>query len=354
MAGANADANRDSGKEPDVEVVIEDDKASGADDNATAEGDAKKAADSDDAEEGKGEPKKKRRRGNPAPAQINKLLWEKKELEERASRAEQELVAERASRVKMEGITTLSLEKSLAAEGQSLTQQLRDAHAEQDASKIASLTSEISRVEAQKAQLERYKVENSTKPAVQPVKRQETQQQNNESMSFDDLYDTGNHQTRSWLDENREWFHPEGEEYNQHMVDDVTNMAKRLESEWQRNGRGSEIGTKAYYNAVNRYISDNWSNEDDSVEIPPPAQNKSGYAAPVNRRSVNGNPPPRRDVVTLTKSERDMALGIEIKHPNGRAYTDEEKIKEFARNKKIISGTKNSDPITLNMLRKGM
>lgn len=334
----------------DVEVIIEEEKP--ADDTDAPKKDDAKPEEDDSGEEVKQEdkPKKKKtRRDDAFSQQVRKLMWEKQEAADRAAKLEEELVAERTARAKMEGITTQSLEDSLQSKSGLLTRQLEAAHAEQDAAKIANVTAELSKVEAQKAQLERYKIENSTKAQQKSVEKPARQEHQEADTSFDGLYETGTPQMRSWLDTNRDWYHPDSENFNQDMVDDVTAKASKLEQEWARTGRASDIGTRAYFNAINRYIEDNWTSESDK---PVQTQNKTGYAAPVNNRSSSSRPDPKKDVVTLTREEREMALNIEIKHKNGRSYTDEEKIKEFATNKRLLRNSPANEPININTLRK--
>lgn len=349
-------AGKEDGQEPEIEVIVEDENPADA---IVAEDDKKKTEDAN-AEEGgeeKGKPQKKTksRRGNTESTRITKLLWEKQEALDREASARAELEAVRASNAQYEGIAAQSLEDGFSTKRDLLTQQLRDAHTEGDAAKIAKTTSELSKVEAQAAQMERYKLEKSAKPAQQPQKPVATAQQQSDGMSFDDLYDNGNTEMRNWLDSNRDWFHQDSENYNQEMVEDITTKANRLEQEWQRSGRGSEIGTRAYFKAMNRYINENWGNEDEPVtKNPTPGQ--KGYAAPVNGRQSPNGANPKRETVTIAGWEKNIAINTPLIHesgPNkGKSLSDDEKIKVYIGNRKIMQANPTGE-ITMNLLRKG-
>lgn len=339
-------------QEPEIEVVIEEEKSAG---QAGDEGGGGAKKEGEGTEGGKAEKstrqKKKTHRGNADAGQVTRLMWEKQEASDRAEAAERELTAMRASNAQYEGIAAQSLEDSFATKRDLLTKQLRDAHTEGDAEKIAKTTSDLSKVEAQAAQMERYKLEKSSKPAPQRVESAQRQQPEADGLSFDDLYSTGNSEMRNWLDLNREWFHQDSENYNQEMVEDVTTKANRLEQEWQRNGRGSEIGTRAYFREMNRYIAENWSNEDEPVTQKPSTPQR-GYGAPVNGRQAPGNSAPKRETVTITSADRNTAVNTPLRHDDGRPYTDEEKIKTFISNKRIMAANPTGE-ITMQMLKKG-
>lgn len=340
----------------EIEIKVEESEAGkSADDADSAEGkdgEGKKADEKQDQQF----KKKKTHRGNNGNERINQL-WA--QVQEKDAALEQERTrasAAETARAKTESIAGQSFEENFKAQRELLTYKLRDAEIAGDADAKAKIMSEMSDISAKQAQIERWKVENSTKPAsaAQPQKKEQpTEREATQSgMSFEDVYENSTLAGKTWLEGAKDWFDSDSENFNQEMTADVVTKAQNLERQWQRAGRGSDIGTKAYYRELDKYIQENWA-EDGEEDAAPVARKTNGYAAPVNTRMAPGQQTARqKNIVTLSKDERDLAINLTRKHANGVEFTDDEKIKDYAKNKDLTKAMKPGDTININTVRR--
>lgn len=335
------------------EIIIkeESDKETPKEEDSEDDGADKGELDSS-AEDESAKPKKKPiRKRNESGAQKIKELWAKqKDLERENAQINSLAAGERIRSAKMEEITRNALEDSLKNKSENLQLRLLNAQEKQDNEEITKVTVELTKVQAQSAQLERYKIENSVKPQHHPAPAQNhpQQRQQQEIGSLDDLYEVGSQATKRWLDENRDWYDDNSENYDSERAEDVKYFANNLEKKLAREGREEEIGTTAYYRKINEYVRDNWQEEES--DDAPKKNGQRQLAVPVGGRSNQQQRNPGRKQYVLTGAERDMAVSMELKHPNGVQYSDEEKMRSFAKSKDLVKG---NQPISINTLKKG-
>ncbi len=60
-------------------------------------------------------------------------------------------------------------------------------------------------------------------------------------------------ETRGWLEENS-WFNPNSTDFNPDLAAEVQNYDKVLASKYARTGQHSKIGSKEYFNEIDRYV----------------------------------------------------------------------------------------------------
>ena len=60
-------------------------------------------------------------------------------------------------------------------------------------------------------------------------------------------------ETKSWLEEN-DWFNPNSSQFNPELANEVQNYDKVLASRYARLGQHDKIGSKEYFNEINRYV----------------------------------------------------------------------------------------------------
>lgn len=301
-------------------------------------------------EEEKPAQRKKRKRGNDAQKAI-KEQWKKVQDAERARADAEALAAAESQRAKtFEGITENALTDQFKTARELAMYKLRDAKARDDIEEETRIMAEISELDAQSAQLKRYKIENETRK--EPVKAQREETADEPVVGFDAFYEKSPPATRKFMDENKEWLDPSSDDYDEEKTQDVIAYGANLERELAAQGRGAEIGTIAYYKKLNKYIKENWDDEmEDETEEEAPIKKTFGKqqtAAPVNGRS-SGNGVSKPNSVKLSKAEVDFALSMPLKHPNGREYTDQEKLKAHAISKR---NTSESGAITVNSRRR--
>jgi hypothetical protein len=283
---------------------------------------------SDDEEEEKR--KKKRRRGGNPQAKIKELWQREQDNKARIQQLEQEKLQSDQKAGRYHEIAVANAEAKLQSDKIRLEQELRVAHELADAGAIAKVTSALSQVQADEAQLKRHKMENFI-DGRQPVSVRQQVEQPYSGNTLDDLYHNGTQATKKWLDENREWFDSDSDSFDEDRAADVTDFARNLERKLVQEGRAEEIQTTAYYRRINEYIRDNFSDEEEGEPQKKTFNRPSGGAAPVNSRSPNNQ---AKKPVTISLAEKQVALSLNLRHPNGVDYTDAEKLRAYVAGKK--------------------
>jgi hypothetical protein len=330
-------------KEEDI-VVVED---QGSEEGSSGDIDSSKEEEKD---------KRKsvaRKRGNDSQKRMNELWMKAKKAEDSAAQNANVAANERHKNSEYEKITAAALEENINTKRELLTERLIRAQESGDAKKSSELTAELSRIEAQAAQIERYKLENQVNSGQQKQQpRQQQQQVDDQVHSADDMYERMSPAGKKWLDENRDWYDASGDNHDPEMSGDVTYYAQTLESELRTSGRGAEIGTRGYFKKIDDYIKQNWS--DDTVEKQgndeeesPPATQKKSYATPVGNRNNATATPPRKEY-KITQAEKELALSLDTKDRSGKPLSDNDKIKRFITNRER---TPASGPISMSTLK---
>lgn len=302
-------------------------------------------------EEEKPTQKRKRKRGNDGQKAI-KESWQKVRDAERARQEAEALAANESERARtFENITENALTGQFQTARELAMYKLRDAKAREDIEEETRIMAEISQLDAQAAQLKRYKIENETRK--EPVKPQREEVQDGPIEGFDAFYRQSPPATRKFMDENKSWLDANSEDYDEEKTQDVIAYGANLEKELAAQGRAAEIGTIAYYKKLNKYIKENWDDNEmeDEAEDEAPVKKTFGKqqtAAPVGGRAPSGNKE-KAGSVRLSKAEVDFALSMPLKHPNGKEYTDQEKLKAHAISKR---STSESGAITVNSRRR--
>lgn len=319
------------------EVIITDEQPGTGEIDSTSDD----AADKQAATEKKKSPERKR--GNDRSAKI-KELWAKLEDEKRTNeQLANEAAGERARRQKAEQIATASIEDSLTTKQKLLTKELATANEQDDHKKAAEVQAELTRVSGQAAQLDQYKLANQPREQEKQAPAAQEQQEQQLSPTM-----------QRWIDDNADWYSDESDNFDEEKVADVTYYAQQLERDLIQRGQGAKIGTREYRRLIDEYIKENWNSEPDSgeddveEEEQPAAKVKPrGFAAPVQNRNQPGQPKVTKNEIRLTAEERDMAIALSLKHKNGQEYTNEEKVKVWAKNRE---SAKKPGPITVRSL----
>lgn len=289
-----------------------------------------------------------RRRGNSEDKRIKELWLQRKEAEAIANQQAQRADSERAKNVEYEKITASALEENLNTKRELLTDRLVRAEEAGDLKKKAEITAELSKIEAQAAQIDRYKIENQVRGTQQqPTQPQQVQQQ--DSASADELYERMSPAGKKWMDDNRDWYDANGENHDPEKASDITYYAQTLENEYRQSGRAAEIGTRGYFKKVDDYIKNNWGDDVNEVDEGSEAQpQKRSYAAPVGNRSVQAQPNGARKEYKISQAEKDMALSLDTKGKDGKPLSDSDKIRRFVSIRESIPP---AGPISMTTLR---
>lgn len=325
----------------DTDIVVVDDPSLAVDAgelDSSAETDAEKVVQ-------KKTPAKKR--GNDQQKRINEIWLGRKQAEENALQEANLRRAAEEKNAQYEQITASALEENLNTKRELLKERLVRAQEVSDPNKIAEIQVELGKVEAQSAQIDRYKIENRVQPQQQQDRQQNTQQA---PQTIDDLYEALPQTGKNWIDANREWYDPSSESYNSEMAADVTHYARMLEKSASTD---APPGTRAYFKKIDDYVKQNWGDnvQNDEEDEATPVPQKKNYAAPVGNRSVSANPPGARKEYKITQAEKEMALSSEAKDKTGRPLSDNDKIKRFI---SLREGTPSSGPISIDTIRRGV
>lgn len=289
-----------------------------------------------------------KKRGNDNQKRINELWLKRKEAEDNAKRESERAQKAAAKNTEYERITASALEENINTKRELLTDRLIRANEAGDAKKAGEITAELSKIEAQSAQIERYKLENQISPQQQ---KQQSEVQTKE-ISPEEMYDNLSPAGKKWMDDNKDWYDESGENHDPERVSDVTYYAQKLEQEYVGSGRSSEIGTRAYFRKIDDYIKKNWNDDvpDEKDEDESVVQPKKNYAAPVGNRALPNSAPGARKEYKITQAEKEMALSLDRKSKDGKSLSDNDKIKHFIN---LREGTPQSGPISMSTIKRG-
>jgi hypothetical protein len=291
-----------------------------------------------------------KKRGNDQQKRLNEIWLGRKQAEEEANRQAAIATQERAKNAQYEQITASALEENINTKRELLTERLANA---KDQAEVAKITAELTKVEAQGAQIDRYKIENKIQP--QKPQEQQKQERHQEPASPDEIYERMSPSGKKWLDENNDWYADDSENHDPEKSGDVKYYAQTLEQELVRSGRGAEIGTRSYFNKINDYIKQNWSDnmpeETDDEEEAPSVQQKKNYAAPVGNRNAQTPNPGSRKEYKISQSEKEMALALDMKDKMGNPLSDNDKIKRFINLRESVPS---DGPISMKTMKKGV
>lgn len=263
----------------------------------------------------------------PTTRRIAQLTAEKYALAEEAARERAENARLKNELEQLNRANMANYEQTVESKIERAKQKLRDARNSGDVDAETDAQLELSQAAAEKNDIEAWKRRN---PQPQPG-QQKAQQQGQPQQQR--LNADQQRAIQGWIQQN-DWFDPNSPNYDADMQKDVGEFAKRVETWLVRQGRINEIATDAYFKVINDYINKNWSGEDgESPNMSAPEGGaapvaKSGTTAKAAGGGVSGGMK-----VTLSAAERDMAHRLDLRHPNGKAYTPAEKEYAYAKNK---------------------
>ena len=125
----------------------------------------------------------------------------------------------------------------------------------------------------------------------------------------------------NWLNENWQWFKPEGQYYDKRLVDAVENYATHLEVYCHNNGRPDAIGSEEYFEKINEYVASLQQKPQGRREL---TMNPSkSTVAPVRRSAQPGQPSNDRGPA-LTREEMEIVNAFGITPKDYAFYRDKE------------------------------
>lgn len=134
-----------------------------------------------------------------------------------------------------------------------------------------------------------------------------------------------------WIDRNS-WVKHDSEDYNPEKAQDALKYAENLAAELHRNGRGAEVGTRRYFETIDKYMKDAWEEEEEVASALPPTK-KAGSPVAAQTRGPAAPAKPDQLRITLSPDEQRVAVMLNLRDQNGNVLSKEEHFKAYARSK---------------------
>lgn len=152
-------------------------------------------------------------------------------------------------------------------------------------------------------------------------------------------------ETAAWLAANP-WFDQSKPEYDQGRREEAQAFAQLLEARLRRVGNAQAIGSREYFDLIDRHMQETFGGaEDEGEEEAPPARpapprmSQGSGVAPVRSnatgRAAEDAPPSNPNLVRLTEEQKEIAHALILKHPNGQSYSTREKEVAYARGLRV-------------------
>lgn len=295
------------------------------------------------------------RQNNGARSRINKLTREKHEATTRAEiltqeneRLKSDFQKVRQSAQVSDRAALIHYETAVKGELEGARRFSIEATASGDPEKIADANIALSRAAQKQQELDSWKANQPAAPAAsaapQPQPRAETRQQP-EPVQLDPAL-------KSWIDDNPWFAAANADDFDAEMHQEATAYATMLERKYMRQGKQDQIGTKPYFEEVNKHMRSEFPDYfgDEPAPQPTPGRRTPPMAAPrtgvvpaantngsarADGRSVNGTK------VTLSAEERKFAHTMAANGAlmvKGRKATPEEA--EILYGKQILNSSK--------------
>ena len=320
------------------------------------EGDAPAEAKPEQAAEdaGDGEGPKRKPRINPS-TRINQLTAQKaaveREAEAQRQRFAEELAAARASSQEAieaalhYGKQALERDLELAKRDLKLAKDSGDTEAESALTvKISGIQAQISRIpapsQAQQAQPQYEQPRQQARQAPPPDVLPPVEAPNGQKTPFG-----------AWV-ENNSWFDQGSPDFDPVLHETARDFADTYERQLTRLGRANEIGTPAYFQQISNYMNSQFPSEEaprqEQRQAPrmPPMSGQSP-AAPASRGVPQGR---SNNIVSLSKDQEEYALihYNNRKHPDGRPYSRDDKLKAYA----MLLKNPSAGPVNISIVNK--
>lgn len=304
---------------------------------------------------GDGEAPKRKPRINPS-TRINQLTAQKaaieREREAERQRFEAELNAARASSQEAIEAALHYGKQALERDLELAKRDLKNAKDSGDTEAESALTVKISGIQAQISRI--------PAPSPQPAQeareapRQERQAPPPPPPDVLPPVEAPNGQKTpfgAWVESNT-WFDQNSADFDPVLHETARDFADAYERQLVRLGRANEIGTPAYFKQISNYMYSQFPPEDQpapQTRQPPrmPPMTGQSPVAPASRGVPQGR---SNNVVNLSKDQEEYALihYNNRKHPDGRPYSREDKLKAYA----LLLKNPNAGPVNISIVNK--
>ena len=283
-------------------------------------------------ETGKGKPFKKTRDGR-----INHFRKQAGEFQSAAEKLAAENEQLKRGKAVSDYAAMVHYTERLKGKKASLISEHTAAGNEGDVAKQSEIAAEMATVASQLTEADTWLAQNPN-PVKQQQKQPERQQQRpaaeqqrQQTVQYDEP-------TQDWLDANP-YMKQDAEEFDPDMAAEAKRFAAGLEARHTRRGEKDQIASPEYFDAIDAHMREEFPEAfEDDGEAPVRQQQRPAVrrspVAPAGRGAPragqgggdNGN------TVKLSAEQKEFAMSLPLKHPNGKAYSPAEKIKQYAIN----------------------
>ena len=148
-------------------------------------------------------------------------------------------------------------------------------------------------------------------------------------------------ETAAWIAANP-WFDSSKPDYDASMREEAQAFAQLLEARLKRVGNAQAIGSREYFDLIDRHMQETFGGGDDGgeEEVAPPARgapprmSQGSGVAPVRSNATGrtaDDAPANPNAVRLSVEQREVAHALILKHPNGTPYSTREKEVAYAK-----------------------
>jgi hypothetical protein len=155
---------------------------------------------------------------------------------------------------------------------------------------------EIAKIIAEEQELNKYQTQQKMAEESRKREQQYQQQHQNQPQGTPQL----NEDTQDWLFSNP-WADPASEEYDEELAHAAYAHASALDVKYKRNGKTSKIMTRDYYNEIDRYMRDNFAEDEPKNRYP------EKRTSPVSAVTRTGGGKPTNARINLTEQEKRIA-----------------------------------------------
>jgi len=263
-------------------------------------------------EEDKPEKKEKKKNKLSLKTEFNRVQREKYQAQNEVEQLRKENLRLQQLALQSNEAATSYYEKSIQYKIDQAKSLKKEAYETADTDALLKADEALAEAYNQKSENDRWKAQQSYYKSQQEQDKQSQERQPQQTQQQEQF--EVNDETREWLSSNS-WINGNSPDYDPEMAADVQDYSAILERKFVREGREDQVFGQDYYNALDKYISENYG----EPEPEEPVRQKSNGRMNINMKNI-------RQSVAPVSSSKGMAVP---QNPNRVVLTAKER--EFAK-----------------------
>lgn len=221
----------------------------------------------------------------------------------------------------------------IAAELASAERETEEAIASGDPKAIAAANRKLAMKASEQGNIDAWRANQPKADAPKPAERPAEQPKPAERQ---EMRPVPNPVRDAWIASNS-WFDNGSEDFDPEMQTEAVSYAQIVERRLVRQGRAAEVGTKSYFEEINKHMTQEFPDVfQNTARIPRMTAGANGIAPPVRGTPGGGGGGGSGSIkVKLTAEQRDFAINNArngaVKGPNGERLSDDQAVARFAR-----------------------